>query len=72
MLGATAIMSRMGKKKQAGDRHKPSRMTRVPERMATALEKLAAKKETNLSDEVKQAVHEYLEKQDLWPPKEDD
>jgi len=55
------------KKKQAGDRHKPSRMTRIPERMAAQLEKLAEHKSTSLVDEVKQAIREYLERQNLWP-----
>ncbi len=56
------------KKKQPGDRHKPSRMTRIPERMAKQLEEIAGEKETSLVDEVKQAVREYLEKLGRWPP----
>lgn len=58
----------MASKKNPLDRHKPSRMTRVPERMAKLLEKLASQKETNLVSEVKQAVREYLERQGMWPP----
>jgi hypothetical protein len=69
--GARGIkMVAMAKKQPASqDRHKPRRMTSVPERMAKLLEEIAATKETNLATEVKQAVREYLERAGLWPPK---
>ena len=60
-------MSVMATKKKSTDRHKPSRMTRIPEKMAVQLEKMAEHKSTSLVDEVKQAVREYLERNNLWP-----
>lgn len=59
----------MAKKKKEEDRHKPSRMVRIPERMALALEELAETRENTLTDEVRTAVREYLERNDLWPKK---
>ena len=63
------------KRKTKGDSEqyrKPARMARIPERMAAILEEVASEKETNLSDEVKQAVREYLERLGRWPIKKDD
>jgi hypothetical protein len=62
-------MNLMAKKKQI-DQHKPSRITRIPDRMAKQLATLCQKHETKLVDEVKAAVREYLERHHLWPPKE--
>jgi len=55
----------MGKKT---DKHKPSRITRVPLSMAKQLAVLCKRNETKLVDEVKVAVREYLERHNLWPP----
>lgn len=58
-------------KSKSEDRHKPSRMVRIPERMAVALEEFAESRENTLTDEVRTAIREYLERNDLWPPKPD-
>lgn len=58
--------------KKTEDRHKPSRMVRIPERMAVQLEKLAESRENTISDEVRTAVREFLERAGMWPPKPED
>jgi hypothetical protein len=62
----------MAKKQKEEDRHKPSRMVRLPERMARALEEFAKGRENTLADEVRTAVREYLERNGMWPPKQED
>lgn len=52
---------------QSKDRHKPSRLARVKEKLALQLEKLAERRVTNFSDEVNRAVRELLEREGLWP-----
>jgi hypothetical protein len=56
--------------KKKPDRHKPSRITRVPDSMAKQLAYLCKRHESKLVDEVKVAVREYLERHNLWPPPE--
>lgn len=62
----------MAKKRSTGmneDRHKPSRMVRLRERLAAELDKVADVKATSITELVNQAVREYLEREGLWPPK---
>lgn len=61
-------MNFMAAPKKKPDQHKPSRITRIPDRMARQLAVLCRKHETKLVDEVKTAVREYLERHQLWPP----
>lgn len=61
------ITESMPPKKKAGDRHKPRRMVGIPEVMAVALEELAAEEFNKLSDQVKAAVREYLERRGRLP-----
>jgi hypothetical protein len=58
---------RMAAKKRP-DRHKPSRMVRLKERLAQQLDLLAGRNETSISHEVNQAVREKLQREGLWPP----
>lgn len=60
----------MGKSTQAADRHKPTRMVRIPEVLAEQLDSLAKRKVTNVTQEVIRAVREMLERESLWPPPE--
>lgn len=46
---------------------KPQRMVRIPEPMAVALEKMAEKQFNSLTEQVKIAVREYLERHDNLP-----
>jgi hypothetical protein len=56
-------------KKPPKDRHKPRRMTSVPERVALALEAIGESQEAKLAEMVKRACIEFLEKRNAWPPK---
>lgn len=49
-------------KKRIGDRHKPSRMVRIPETLAAALDVLAEEQFNSVAAQVTIAVREYLEK----------
>lgn len=61
-----ATIHRMAAKKQP-DRHKPSRMVRIPEPMARALEQIADEQFNSLTEQVKVAVREYLERANRLP-----
>ncbi len=58
----------MAKRKKT-DRHKPSRMVRLPDALAEPLRDVAEERVTDLTTEVKQAVREYLERLGRWPRK---
>lgn len=60
-------MIRMADKKKAADRHKPSRMLRLPEPLGKALEELAREDFNSVTEQVKVAVREYLERRDRLP-----
>jgi hypothetical protein len=49
------------------DKHKPNRMVRIPEAMALALEQLADEQFNSLTEQVKIAVREYLERHQRMP-----
>jgi hypothetical protein len=49
------------------DKHKPSRMVRLPEPLAVALESIATEQFNKLTDQVKIAVREYLERNGRLP-----
>lgn len=55
------------KKNQNRDRHKPGRMTRVPESLAQQLDIAAELDVSNFTQQVTRAVREYLERRSLWP-----
>lgn len=61
-----ATLKGMATKKKP-DKHKPSRMVRIPEALAKALEEVAEQHFNKLTDQVKIAVREYLEKHDKLP-----
>ncbi len=61
----TAIMGKQ--KPTANDRHKPRRLVGIPEPLAVALEELAEEDFNNLTDQVKAAVREYLERKGRLP-----
>jgi metal-responsive CopG/Arc/MetJ family transcriptional regulator len=63
---ATTMLD-MGSKKKPVDTHKPSRMVRLPEVMAQALESMAAEQYNTLTEQVKIAVREYLERHERLP-----
>lgn len=58
----------MAKKKTESDRHKPSRMIRVRERIARQAEALANAREMTLTEAVNQLIIRGLEQEGLWPP----
>lgn len=63
---------RMSKKQPpSDDRHKPSRMIRLKERLAVQLEIVAERNATSLTEEVNRAVREMLQREGLWPPKQE-
>jgi hypothetical protein len=61
----------MAKKKATAtpDRHKPAGFIRLPLSMIEQLDKLVEANATDRSEEVRNAVREYLKARDLWPPK---
>ena len=66
----TVPMSKKKASPESTDRHKPSRMVRLKERLAVQLELVAAENATSLTEEVNRAVRELLQRAGLWPPKE--
>jgi hypothetical protein len=66
-VSATLVV--MGKKKPStGDRHKPRRLVGIPERICLVLEAMGESRETSLTEMVKAALIDYLERQGQWPP----
>lgn len=55
------------RKPESADRHKPRRMVGIPEVLAVALEQLAAEEFNTISEQVKIACREYLERRDRLP-----
>lgn len=58
---------RMANKKPTPDRHKPRRMVSIPEPLAVALEGIASEQFSSITEQVKIAVREYLERHDRLP-----
>lgn len=54
--------------KPSSDRHKPSRMVRIPNAMAAALERIAEEQFNTLTEQVKTAVRLYLHGLGKLPP----
>jgi hypothetical protein len=54
------------------DRHKPSRMVRIKERLARQLDHLVERNESSVTSEVNRALRELLEREKLWPPSEEE
>lgn len=54
-------------KGQKGDRHKPSYQCRISMAFVPHLEKLAQLHGGEVTDEVRTAIREYLQKHGLWP-----
>ncbi len=48
---------------------KPARMCRIRESLAIAVDALVERNSSDFSEEVNRAIREYLERQNLWPPK---
>lgn len=70
-------MRRMAPKKKplsaGGDRHKPSKMFRVPTRMAELLEELAVEElGSSAAEQLKIAIREYLHRKGKLTPKPTD
>lgn len=61
-----AIYDEMAKRK-TDDRHKPRRMTYIPEAYAVELEKLAGEEFNSITDHVRIAVREYLTRLNRMP-----
>lgn len=57
----------MAKKKKVSERYKPFKTVRVPMPLALAMEKVAVRKFSNLTEQVKQAVVEFLERNGVKP-----
>jgi hypothetical protein len=57
----------MGTKKTA-DRHKPSRMCRIRERLAAQADRLCERLDQGFTQVVNDALREKLEREGLWPP----
>lgn len=62
-----ATMPLMATKPKQADKHKPSRMVRIPEAMACALEQIADEQFNSLTEQVKIACREYLERHNRMP-----
>jgi hypothetical protein len=62
----------MAKKKEPEmDRHRSGFMLRLPEIYRTQLRKLRAKTRRPMTTDIQIALEEYLEKNELWPPEEE-
>jgi hypothetical protein len=59
----------MAKPKKLADYHKPSFMVRLPAALAPGLDKMVEQHLSDRTTEVIAAVREYLERHQLWPPK---
>ena len=55
-------------KRPTGGKHKPRRMVGIPARIAIALEQLAERRATNLTEYVKSLCVTHLTEQGMWPP----
>jgi hypothetical protein len=53
--------------KRTHDRHKPGRLVRIPSVWCEVLEEIGEIEQNNLTDQVKAAVKEYLERRDKLP-----
>lgn len=62
-----ATIPSMAAKKKQTDKHKPSRMVRIPEAMAVAMEQIADEQFNSLTEQVKIACREYLERMNRLP-----
>jgi hypothetical protein len=54
-------------KKRSGDRHRPSRHIRIPERLAKFLDQAAERNFTTAPQEAVRAIREYLERLGILP-----
>lgn len=61
------MVSMSKQKKPTGGKHKPRRMVGIPEQLAVALERVGESSLSNVTDVVKAACIEYLEKRGMWP-----
>lgn len=71
-MNATMMLMSKDKKPPktaTSDRHKPRRLVAVPERVAAALLRIGERHEAGLTEMVKRACIEFLEKHSEWPPK---
>lgn len=66
---AATLARRIKKKSLRADRHKPRRLVGIFERIALALEQIGANREATLTEMVRVACIEYLERRKAWPPK---
>jgi len=64
---AEATLDAMASTNPKNDRHKPRRMVGIPEPLAAALEQLANEQFNSLTDQVKTACREYLDRQGRLP-----
>lgn len=53
--------------KKAADKHKPSRMVRIPDAMAEELEAMAEEQFNSLAEQVRIALRQYLERNNRLP-----
>lgn len=60
-------MLSVAKEKKNTDRHKPRRIVGIPDQLAKALESLAEEQFNTLTEQVKIAVREHLEKHGRLP-----
>jgi hypothetical protein len=56
------------KDQRKGDRHRPSRMMRISERLAEVLDDLGERNATSAPSEANRLIREGLERAGLWPP----
>jgi hypothetical protein len=69
-MNKSITMPSMAQSKKPSDRHKPSRMVRIRERLAQVLEQLAERNDTDVTEEANRAIREHLEQIGMWPPKD--
>jgi hypothetical protein len=69
MAAVVCTIGFMKDNQKQSDRHKPSRMVRLPRVLTDPLQDVADENVTDLTTEVKRAVREYLERMGRWPPK---
>ena len=64
-------MSLMAKKKKPQPGGRKARQMRVRGPLAAGLDVLAQRRATDSTEELNRAVRELLEREGLWPPRED-
>lgn len=70
-ISRTTVGMRDKKKQADGDRHKPGKLVRIPERLVSLLRELADEDFNSVTEQAKIAVREYLQRKGKLPPRQE-